>query len=252
MRERRRAGALLVPKGRPPADRTLLQAPADQAGDRQQVDAWRVLRFVSEFVEGFDALADVGPAVTCFGSARIQEEDPLYRQAMQVGAALAGRGFAVITGGGPGTMEAVNRGCFEAGGLSVGCNIELPNEQAFNDWVEIGVEFRHFFVRKTMFVKYAQGFVIFPGGYGTLDELFEALTLSQTGKIEHFPIVLFGRAYWRGLLDWLRDDALGHHMISPEDLDLMCVTDDPEEAAEVATRDGTAAPRPLDYEADAQ
>ena len=151
-----------------------------------------------------------------------------------------GIGFAVITGGGPGTMEAINRGCFEAGGLSVGCNIELPNEQAFNEWVEVGVEFRHFFIRKTMFVKYAQGFVIFPGGYGTLDELFEALTLSQTGKIEHFPIVLFGCAYWRGLLDWMRDQALGHGMISPEDLDLVLVTDDPEEAADAAT--GTAAP----------
>jgi uncharacterized protein (TIGR00730 family) len=236
MRERRRAGALLVPKARPPADRTLLQTPAEPSTDRHQPDSWRVLRFVSEFVEGFDALADIGPAITCFGSARIGQDDPLYRHAMEVGAALARRGFAVITGGGPGTMEAVNRGCFEAGGLSVGCNIELPNEQAFNEWVEVGVEFRHFFVRKTMFVKYAQGFVIFPGGYGTLDELFEALTLSQTGKIEHFPIVLFGCAYWRGLLDWMRDQALGHGMISPEDLDLMRITDDPEEAADAATR----------------
>jgi len=239
MRERRRAGALLVPKARPPADRTLLQTPAEQSNGHQQ-DAWRVLGFVSEFVEGFDALADVGPAVTCFGSARLERDDPLYRQAMQVGAALAHRGFAVITGGGPGTMEAINRGCFEAGGLSVGCNIELPNEQAFNEWVQVGVEFRHFFVRKTMFVKYAQGFVIFPGGYGTLDELFEALTLSQTGKIEHFPIVLFGCAYWRGLLDWMRDQALGHDMISPDDLDLFCITDDPEEAADAATRTGAA------------
>jgi uncharacterized protein (TIGR00730 family) len=236
MRERRRAGALLVPRARPPADRTLLQGPAEQPSDRHQNDSWRVLRFVAEFVEGFDALGGIGPAVTCFGSARIQREDPLYRQGMLVGAALARRGFATITGGGPGMMEAVNRGCFEAGGLSVGCNIELPNEQAFNDWVEVGVEFRHFFVRKTMFVKYAQGFVIFPGGYGTLDELFEALTLSQTGKIEHFPIVLFGCAYWRGLLDWMRDQALGQHMIGAEDLDLLRVTDDPEEAADVATR----------------
>ncbi|HYW27040.1 MAG TPA: TIGR00730 family Rossman fold protein [Terriglobales bacterium] len=234
MRERRRAGALLVPKARPVADRTLLQP----STDHQQPDSWRVLRFVSEFVEGFDALADLGPAITCFGSARLERDDPLYDQGMRVGAALARRGFAVITGGGPGTMEAINRGCFEAGGLSVGCNIELPNEQAFNEWVEIGVEFRHFFVRKTMFVKYAQGFVIFPGGYGTLDELFEALTLSQTGKIEHFPIVLFGCAYWRGLLDWMRDQALGHDMISPEDLELFRVTDDPEEAAEAATGEG--------------
>ena len=239
MRERRRAGALLVPKGRPPADRTLLQGPAEQSRNGHHSDSWRVLRFVSEFVDGFDALGDIGPAITCFGSARIEPDDPLYRQGMELGAALARRGFAVITGGGPGTMEAINRGCFEAGGLSVGCNIELPNEQAFNEWVEVGVEFRHFFIRKTMFVKYAQGFVIFPGGYGTLDELFEALTLSQTSKIEHFPIVLFGCAYWRGLLDWMRDQALGHQMISPEDLDLVRVTDDPEEAADAAT--GTAA-----------
>jgi uncharacterized protein (TIGR00730 family) len=250
MRERRRAGALLVPRGRPPADRTLLQAPAELPSDRQH-DAWRVLRFVSEFVEGFDALADIGPAVTCFGSARIQPEDALYRLAVQVGGALARRGVAVITGGGPGTMEAANRGCMEAGGLSVGCNIELPNEQAFNDYVEVGIEFRHFFVRKTMFVKYAQGFVIFPGGYGTLDELFEALTLSQTGKIEHFPIVLFGCAYWRGLLDWMREQALGQRMISPEDLDLVHVTDDPEEAADVATRAG-AAPAPVRQGVDGQ
>jgi hypothetical protein len=194
-----------------------------------------VLRFVSEFVEGFDALADIGPAVTCFGSARINPGDVLYQQAMSVGAALAHRGVAVITGGGPGTMEAVNRGCMEAGGLSVGCNIELPAEQAFNAWVEVGVEFRHFFVRKTMFVKYAQGFVIFPGGYGTLDELFEALTLSQTGKIEHFPIVLFGTGYWAGLLEWLRCNTLAGGMLSPEDLDLVCTTDDPEEAAALAT-----------------
>src|SRR5205807_5550048 len=151
MRERRRAGALLVPRGRPPADRALLQAPGERPGDHQH-DSWRVLRFVSEFVEGFDALSHIGPAVTCFGSARTTPDDPLYGQAVAVGAALARRGVAVITGGGPGLMEAANRGCLEAGGLSVGCNIELPNEQTFNDYVELGVEFRHFFVRKTMFV----------------------------------------------------------------------------------------------------
>jgi uncharacterized protein (TIGR00730 family) len=251
MRERRRAGALLVPKGRPPADRTLLQAPAERPSDHQN-DSWRVLRFVSEFVEGFDALADIGPAVTCFGSARITPEDPLYRLGTEVGAALARRGVAVITGGGPGTMEAINRGCMEAGGLSVGCNIELPAEQAFNDWVEVGVEFRHFFVRKTMFVKYAQGFVIFPGGYGTLDELFEALTLSQTGKIEHFPIVLFGSRYWSGLLDWLRRGALEQRMLSAEDIALVQVTDDPEEAADLATSGRAATGQPRKYKADAQ
>jgi uncharacterized protein (TIGR00730 family) len=251
MHDRRRAGALLVPKGRPPADRTLLQAPAEQPSDHQN-DSWRVLRFVSEFVEGFDALAEIGPAVTCFGSARLGRDDPLYLHAMEVGAALARRGVAVITGGGPGVMEAANRGCMEAGGLSVGCNIELPAEQAFNDWVEVGVEFRHFFVRKTMFVRYAQGFVIFPGGYGTLDELFEALTLSQTGKIEQFPIVLFGRAYWTGLLDWLRDQTLDLHMLSAEDLALVQVTDDPEEAADLATKAHAPKPQPRVYKADAQ
>lgn len=196
-----------------------------------------MLRFISEFVEGFDALAEIGPAVTCFGSARVGREEEMYHQGYLVGAALARRGVAVITGGGPGVMEAINRGCLEAGGLSVGCNIELPNEQALNDFVEVGIEFRHFFVRKMMFVKYARGFVIFPGGFGTLDELFESLTLAQTGKIEHFPIVLFGSEYWRGLLDWLRRESLGRGLISPEDLDLVSLTDDPEEAADFATRD---------------
>ena len=251
MRERRRAGALLVPKARPPADRALLQTPAELPPDRQY-DSWRVLRFVSEFVEGFDALSEIGPAVTCFGSSRLDRGEELYVKGMEVGGALARRGVAVITGGGPGMMEAINRGCMEAGGLSVGCNIELPNEQAFNDWVEVGVEFRHFFVRKTMFVKYAQGFVIFPGGYGTLDELFEALTLSQTGKIEHFPIVLFGRSYWRGLWDWLRGQALERQMISPEDLELVRITDDPEEAADAATAADAPTGQPGRYQPDAR
>src|SRR5438132_8462445 len=248
MSERRRAGALVVPKARPPADRSLLQTPA--TGDHQS-DSWRVLRFISEFVEGFDALAEIGVAVTCFGSARVARGDPLYRSAYEVGAALARRGMAVITGGGPGLMEAANRGCLEAGGLSVGCNIELPNEQSLNDYVEVGIEFRHFFVRKMMFVKYARGFVIFPGGFGTLDELFEAVTLAQTGKIDHFPIVLFGSRYWEGLLGWLRSSALEQGMVSEEDMALIQVTDDPEEAAELAT---SARPEvePAPYKADAQ
>ncbi|HKF75047.1 MAG TPA: TIGR00730 family Rossman fold protein [Candidatus Dormibacteraeota bacterium] len=231
MRQRRRSGA---PRTRAPADRVLLQPEKGPAPDHRY-DSWRVLRFISEFVEGFDALAETGPAVTCFGSARVSRDDPLYQAAREVGAALARRGVAVITGGGPGVMEAVNRGCHEAGGLSIGCNIELPNEQALNDWVDVGVEFRHFFVRKTMFVRYAQGFVIFPGGFGTLDELFEALTLVQTGKIEHFPIVLFGSDYWRGLLDWLRAGPLGQSMIWEDDLALFEITDDPEQAADLAT-----------------
>jgi uncharacterized protein (TIGR00730 family) len=250
MGERRRAGAAVIPKGRPPADRALLQPQSIVAQDHQ-TDSWRVLRFIAEFVEGFDALSEIGTAVTCFGSARTRPDQPMYRQGMQVGAALARRGVAVITGGGPGMMEAINRGCLEAGGLSVGCNIELPNEQALNDYVEVGIEFRHFFVRKMMFVKYAHGFVIFPGGFGTLDELFEAVTLAQTGKIDHFPIVLFGSQYWSGLLGWLRANALEHGMVSEDDLTLIQVTDDPEEAADVAT---SARPEvePAPFKADAQ
>jgi uncharacterized protein (TIGR00730 family) len=234
MTQRRRTGPLVLPRGRTPADQALLRTPTSDE-DAHHTDPWRVLRFLSEFVEGFDALADLGPAVSCFGSARTPSSDPLYEQAIAVGSALAQRGVAVITGGGPGTMEAVNRGCREAGGISVGCNIELPREQALNDYVDVGIEFRYFFVRKIMFVKYAQGFIIFPGGLGTLDELFEALTLAQTGKIEHFPVVLFGSDYWSGLLDWLRKETLGRDLIGSGDLDLLAVTDDPEEAAELAT-----------------
>ena len=233
--ERRRAGRLVVPSEQAPADRMLLERSAIEELSHH-ADPWRVLRILSEFVEGFDALNEVGPAVTVFGSARSTPNDPYYVQGRQLGAALANRGFAVITGGGPGIMEAVNRGCHEAGGLSVGCNIELPHEQSLNKYVDLGVEFRYFFVRKNMFVKYARGFVIFPGGFGTLDELFESLTLAQTGKIEHFPIVLFGSPYWRGLLDWLRDHVLAAGAIAADDLKLMTITDDPEEAAEMATR----------------
>src|SRR5437016_7130889 len=201
MSERRRAGAMVIPQARPPADKALLQPQSIVALDHQP-DSWRVLRFVSEFVEGFDALSEIGTAVTCFGSARIHPDQPIYKRGMEVGAALARRGVAVITGGGPGLMEAINRGCLEAGGLSVGCNIELPNEQALNDYVEVGIEFRHFFVRKMMFVKYARGFVIFPGGFGTLDELFEAVTLAQTGQIDLFPNALFGSVSLSGLRHW--------------------------------------------------
>jgi uncharacterized protein (TIGR00730 family) len=165
-----------------------------------------------------------------FGSARIREGDPSYGAAREVGAALARAGFAVITGGGPGVMEAANRGCKEAGGLSIGCNIELPHEQRLNDYVDLGVDFRYFFVRKVMFVKYAEGFIVFPGGYGTLDEFFEAVTLIQTGKVLHFPVVLYGSDYWRGLLDWMRDRPLAEAKISSEDLELFMVCDDPEEA----------------------
>jgi len=233
--DRRRAGRLVVPTEQAPADKALLERDAIEELSHH-ADPWRVLRILSEFVEGFDALGEVGPAVTVFGSARSQPDDPYYLDGVKLGAALARRGFAVITGGGPGIMEAVNKGCHEAGGLSVGCNIELPQEQSLNKYVDLGVEFRYFFVRKNMFVKYARGFVIFPGGLGTLDELFESLTLAQTGKIEHFPIVLFGTSYWKGLLDWMRAVVLEAGAMSAEDFDLVTLTDDPEEAAEMATR----------------
>ncbi len=196
-------------------------------------DPWRSLRILSEFVEGFDALAAVGPAVTIFGSARTTEDDPAYAKARELGRLLAGSGFAVITGGGPGIMEAANRGCHEAGGLSIGCNIELPHEQHVNPYVDLAVEFRYFFVRKTMFVKYADGFVIFPGGFGTLDELFEALTLIETGKIRHFPVVLMGRAYWQGLLDWADRTLLTSGAIGPADRALLQVVDEPADAQRI-------------------
>ena len=195
-------------------------------------DPWRALRILSEFVEGFDAMANVGPAVTVFGSARTPRGHPEYELARTIGRHLAHAGYAVITGGGPGIMEAANRGCREVGGLSVGCNIELPHEQGMNAYVDLGVEFRYFFARKVMFVKYADAFVIMPGGFGTLDELFEALTLIQTGKVRHFPVVLVGRSYWAGLLDWIRATLVTSGAIEEADLDLLQVTDDP---AEVVT-----------------
>ncbi len=192
-------------------------------------DPWRALRILSEFVEGFDALASVGPAVTIFGSARTEPGAAMYELARTIGRKVAEAGYAVITGGGPGIMEAANRGCQEAGGFSIGCNIELPHEQSLNAYCDLGVEFRYFFARKTMFVKYADAFVIMPGGFGTLDELFEALTLIQTGKIRNFPVILVGSSYWRGLLDWMRTEQLPAGAISQADLDLLRVTDDPDE-----------------------
>ncbi|MGD0019908.1 MAG: TIGR00730 family Rossman fold protein [Candidatus Limnocylindrales bacterium] len=202
-------------------------------------DPWRSLRILSEFVEGFDALAAVGKAVTVFGSARITESDPYYAKARELARLLAREGFAVITGGGPGIMEAANRGCHEAGGLSIGCNIELPHEQAVNPYVDLGVEFRYFFARKVMFVKYADAFAIFPGGFGTLDELFESLTLIQTGKISHFPVVLVGTDYWAGLLDWIRHEAVRHGNVAPDDLELIQCTDDMVEACAMLTAGST-------------
>ncbi|WP_412842722.1 TIGR00730 family Rossman fold protein [Candidatus Frankia alpina] len=202
-------------------------------------DPWRVMRIQSEFVEGFGLLAELPRAVTVFGSARISPDDPIYAQGRRLGAALAAAGFAVITGGGPGTMEAVNRGAQEAGGLSVGLGIELPFEQRLNDWVDLGVSFRYFFVRKTMFVKYAEAFVILPGGVGTLDELFEALTLVQTGKVTRFPVVLIGSQYWSGLVEWLRSTVLPAGLIKESDLHILSITDDVDEAVRIIVQ-GTA------------
>jgi len=215
------------------ADEGLLQRQEDPGF--VHTDPWRVLRIMGEFVDGFDVLARVGMAVTVFGSARIKEGSPYYAAAREVGRGLAERGYAVITGGGPGLMEAANRGAQEAGGLSIGCNIELPHEQSPNPYANLSIDFRYFFVRKTMFVKYSEAFVVFPGGFGTLDELFEALTLIQTAKVERFPVVLYGSEYWKGLLDWIRERALDEGMVSTGDLDLIQVVDTTEEVCSIAT-----------------
>jgi len=249
---RKRRGRLTVrPGAKHPAtqrarrteDEALLQRPTRP--EFLDTDPWRSLRILSEFVEGFDALAAVGPAVSVFGSARTKPGHRDYRQARELGSMLAKEGYAVITGGGPGIMEAANRGCQEGGGLSVGCNIELPKEQGLNPYVDLGVEFRYFFARKVMFVKYADAFVIFPGGYGTLDELFEALTLIQTKKIRDFPVILIGNDYWSGLIDWIKASLVERAAIEPADVDLLRITDDPAEACQiinayVAGRRGTA------------
>jgi uncharacterized protein (TIGR00730 family) len=198
----------------------------------QTTDSWRVFRIMGEFVEGFDTLARVGPAVSVFGSARTAPGDEQYAAAEETGRRLAAAGFGVITGGGPGIMEAANKGAVDGGGLSIGCNIELPFEQGMNAYVRTAVNFRYFFVRKTMFVKYAEGFIIFPGGFGTMDELFEALTLIQTGKVRNFPVVLFGSEYWGGLLDWLKGTMLREGKIRANDLELLVVTDSPEVAVQ--------------------
>jgi uncharacterized protein (TIGR00730 family) len=196
-----------------------------------------VFLIAEEFRTGFEAVDSIDrPAVTIFGSARLREDDPIYQRAQDLGRRLAGAGLAVVTGGGPGVMEAANRGAHEAGGLSVGFNIDLPHEQHHNPYLDIGVTFRHFYARKTMLVKAAEGFVMFPGGFGTLDELFEALTLIQTGKVLDFPVVLFGRDHWEGLLGWIRDRLLAEGFINAEDIDLLYVTDDPEEAVETILR----------------
>jgi len=212
-------------------DEKLLQQPGPRI-DFTRTDPWRVMRIMGEFIEGFDTLASVDKAVTIFGSARIGPDDAHYDAALETGRLLAEAGFAIITGAGPGIMEAANKGARLGGGRSIGCNIELPFEQGANPYVDTLVNFRYFFVRKTMFIKYSVAFIIFPGGFGTLDELFEALTLIQTGKIYRFPVILFGRYYWAGLLRWLQARVLSEGKISEGDLDLMLVTDDPMEAAQ--------------------
>ena len=201
--------------------------------DWVHTDPWRVLRIQAEFVEGFGMLAELPRAVTVFGSARTPVDHPEYALGRELGAALARDNFAVITGGGPGAMEAVNRGCQEAGGLSVGLGIELPFEQGLNDWVDLGINFRYFFARKTMFVKYSQAFVCLPGGFGTLDELFEALTLVQTKKVTKFPVVLLGTDYWGGLYEWIQRTVLSHGKIGEKDLRLLYLTDEVDDAVKV-------------------
>ncbi|MBQ1019593.1 TIGR00730 family Rossman fold protein [Micromonospora sp. D93] len=229
--QERHRGAVTLRRGSIPsstADQRLLDSRG--RGDWKSKDAWRALRILAEFVEGFDTLADVPSAVSVFGSARSAPDSVECQLAERLAGALARAGYAVITGGGPGVMEAANRGASEAGGLSVGLGIELPFEQGINEWVDLAIDFRYFFARKTMFVKYAQAFVVLPGGFGTMDELFEALTLVQTGKVTRFPVVLMGVAYWQGLLDWLRDTMAATGKIGPVDLDLICLTDDVNEA----------------------
>jgi len=214
-------------------DAKLLQQPG---GPRQdvftQTDPWRVLRIMGEFIEGFDVLSTVDKGVAFFRSARTGPDDPMYQAAQETARLLARAGYDIITGAGPGVMEAANKGAKLGGGRSIGCNIELPFEQGTNPFVDTVVNFRYFFVRKTMFIKYSNAYIIFPGGFGTLDELFEALTLIQTGKINQFPVILFGRHYWAGLVRWLSARALGERKISPGDMDLMLLTDDPQEAAD--------------------
>ena len=207
----------------------------DSRGDSSWVheDPWRVMRIQSEFVNGFGALAELGPAFSIFGSARTPSDHPEYKMAEDLGKKLSDKNYAVITGGGPGIMEAANKGCFAGPGLSVGLGIELPFEQSMNEYIELGIDFRYFFARKTMFIKYAQGFVVFPGGFGTLDELFEALTLVQTKKVTAFPVVLVGKAFWGPLVDWIKNTMLVSGKISQADADSLFVTDDMDEVVDI-------------------
>jgi uncharacterized protein (TIGR00730 family) len=225
---------------RPTEDETLLEGPQpSERQDKEKLlvsDPWRVLRIMGEFVWGFDNLADVRDGVSIFGSARTKPDDPHYAAAVETARLLAQAGIPVITGGGPGIMEAANRGCMEGQGLSIGCNIELPFEQGSNAYLTRSLNFKFFFVRKTMFVKYATAFIVFPGGYGTLDELFEALTLIQTGKVKDFPVILFGKEYWKGLGEWLSQTVAAQGKVDAKDLLLFQVTDDPAEATRLVIR----------------
>ena len=214
-------------------DEKLLDYAPKRGDDFTRTDTWRVMRIMGEFIEGFDKLANVEKGVTFFGSARTAPDDPQYAAATATAKLLAEQGFSIITGAGPGIMEAANKGAQAGGGHSVGCSIQLPFEQGSNPYIDTLIDFRYFFVRKTMFIKYSIGYVIFPGGFGTLDELFEAVTLIQTGKISQFPVVLFGTHYWAGLVRWIQSRVLGEKKISPGDLDLLVITDDPKEAADV-------------------
>ncbi len=228
----------------PTEDEQLLESPPPQRPEQLflKSDSWRVLRIMGEFVWGFDNLADVVDGVTIFGSARTPPRDAYYEKAVETGRLLAEAGIPVITGGGPGIMEAANKGAAQAAGLSIGCNIELPFEQGSNAYLSRSLNFKFFFVRKTMFVKYATAFIVFPGGYGTLDELFEALTLIQTGKVKHFPVILFGTAYWSGLVEWLSKTVAEEGKINRTDLLLFQVTDDPAEAARIVIEARRAKP----------
>ncbi len=220
---------------RPTEDEVLLESaqPLERPDALRKTDPWRVFRIMGEFVEGFDTLADVFDGVAVFGSARTPINDPHYAAAIETARLLAQENFPIITGGGPGIMEAANRGAVEGGGMSIGCNIELPFEQGTNRYVRRSIDFKFFFVRKTMFAKYSMAFLVFPGGYGTMDELFEALTLIQTGKVKHFPVVLFGSAYWSGLLEWLKGTVAKEGKIDNKDMLLFQVTDDPQEAVRI-------------------
>ena len=233
--EEKQRGATVFRRERRNESTTTDQRLLDSRGpsDWVHTDPWRVLRIQAEFVEGFGSLAELPRAVTVFGSARTPRDHPEYATGRALGTALAEAGYAVITGGGPGVMEAANRGCSEAGGYSVGLGIELPFEQGLNDWVDVGINFRYFFARKTMFVKYSQAFVCLPGGFGTLDELFEALTLVQTKKVTKFPVVLLGSDYWGGLYDWIEKTVLDSGKIGEKDIKLLYVTDDVDDAVRV-------------------